>query len=142
MKADEKIIDQTKLAQSLSEQIPYEFSRYFLVKPLEPVMVTKEFSTPVVKEETTTEDGLEVKDYDDVTTETKEVESDFTRGVVLKVPVEATAPKDEKFTQLDIKLGDIVVYKGRYAQYFDLLKDSQLISRMDILCKMNTSDAE
>ena len=71
MKADEKIIDQTKLAQSLSEQIPYEFSRYFLVKPLEPVMVTKEFSTPVVKEETTTEDGLEVKDYDDVTTETK-----------------------------------------------------------------------
>ena len=56
MNADEKIIDQTKLAQSLSEQIPYEFSRYFLVKPLEPVMVTKEFSTPVVKEETTTED--------------------------------------------------------------------------------------
>ena len=44
---EDKIIDQSPLAESLSEQIKYQFLDFFLVKPLDPVKVTKEFSKPV-----------------------------------------------------------------------------------------------
>ena len=44
---EEKIIDQTVLAEDLSSKIKYDFIDFFLVKPLDPVKVKKEFSTPV-----------------------------------------------------------------------------------------------
>ena len=41
---EEKIIDQSQLAESISEKIKMEFSDLFLVKPLAPIKVVKEFS--------------------------------------------------------------------------------------------------
>ena len=41
---NEKLIDQTKLAEDVSSKINYEFRQHFLVKPLDPVKVKKEFS--------------------------------------------------------------------------------------------------
>lgn len=131
---DEKIMDQSQLAESLSEKIEYDFNREFLVKPLDPVMVKKEFSKPVAKSETPTKDenNIEAVDYDDVETEVKEVESDFKRGVVLKVPHEYKQQLEgDKYIPMDIKVGNVIVYK--YGRWFDLLKDTQLVSAYDIV---------
>lgn len=132
------MIDQTQLAEDLSSKIKYEFRQMFLVKPLEPVKVKKKISEPVVKDTKPKKDkdGIEAVDYDDVKTEIKEVDSDFSRAVVLKLPYEYTHPyNDEKIQQMPIKVGDIVIYKASRlgAMYFDLLKDSQLIPLYDIV---------
>lgn len=132
------MIDQTQLAEDLSSKIKYEFRQMFLVKPLEPVKVKKKISEPVAKdtEPKKDKDGIEAVDYDDVKTEIKEVDSDFSRAVVLKLPYEYTHPyNDEKIQQMPIKVGDIVIYKASRlgAMYFDLLKDSQLVPLYDIV---------
>lgn len=132
------MIDQTQLAEDLSSKIKYEFRQMFLVKPLEPVKVKKKISEPVAKDTKPKKDkdGIEAVDYDDVKTEIKEVDSDFSRAVVLKLPYEYTHPyNDEKIQQMPIKVGDIVIYKASRlgAMYFDLLKDSQLVPLYDIV---------
>lgn len=131
------MIDQTQLAEDLSSKIKYEFRQMFLVKPLEPVKVKKKISEPVVKDTKPKKDkdGIEAVDYDEVKTEIKEVDSDFSRAVVLKLPYEYTHPySDEKIQQMPIKVGDIVIYRSsRGSMYFDLLKDSQLVQLYDIV---------
>ena len=44
MEDNEKLIDQAAVAESVSNKIKYEFSDYFLVKPLDPIKVKKEFT--------------------------------------------------------------------------------------------------
>jgi hypothetical protein len=131
---DEKIMDQSQLANDLSDKIEYDFNREFLVKPLEPVMVKKEFSKPVAESEKPTKDenDIEAIDYKDVETEVKEVESDFKRGVVLKVPHEYKQQLEgDKYIPMDIKVGNVIVYK--YGKWFDLLKDTQLVPAYEII---------
>ena len=135
---EEKIVDQTQLAEDLSSKINLELAREFLVKPLEPIMVKKEFDKPVAKDNTpkADENGVEAVDYDNVETEVKEVESDYRKGVVLKVPVEYISQRnDERFgdSMIDIKVGDIVVYKNKFGVWYDLLKDTQLVRVYDII---------
>lgn len=135
---EEKIIDQTQLAEDLSSRIKYEFRQMFLVKPLEPIKVKKKISEPVVKDAKPKEDkdGIKAVDYDEVKTEIKEVDSDYTRAVVLKLPYEYTHPYDDiKIHQMPIKVGDIIIYKSSRlgTMYFDLLKDSQLVPLYDIV---------
>lgn len=133
---EEKIIDQSQLAEDLSAKIQYSFAKSFLVKPLEPVMVKKEFDKPVVKDDTPKKDenGVEAVDYDGVETEVKEVESDFRKGIVLKIPFDYQRQmEDDKFPAMPIKVGDILVYKNSYARWFDLLKDTHLVSQFDIV---------
>lgn len=135
---DNKIIDQTQLAEDLSHKINIEFAREFLVKPLEPVMVKKQFDKPIAKdtEAKADENGIEAVDYEEVETEIKEVESDYRKAVVLKLPAEYTAQKsDEKFGNgiLDIQVGDIVIYPNRAGRWYDQLKDAQLLRYFDIL---------
>ena len=135
---DEKIIDQTQLAEDLSSKIKLEFAREFLVKPLEPVMVKKEFDKPVAKDPTPKKDkdGVEAIDYDEVETEVKEVESDFRKGVILKVPTEYVCQKaDEKYgnSLLDLKVGDIILYPSKAGRWFDQIKDSQFVRVFDII---------
>ena len=135
---DEQTVDQSQLAEDLSSKIKLEFTRDFLVKPLEPVMVKKEFDKPVAKDNTpkTDENGIEAVDYDSVETEVKEGESDFRKGIVLKVPHEYNVQKaDEKYgdSVIDIKIGDIILYHNRAARWFDQLKDAQLIRQYDII---------
>lgn len=74
----------------------------FLVKPLEPVKVKKKISEPVAKDTKPKKDkdGIEAVDYDEVKTEIKEVDSDFSRAVVLKLPYEYTHPySDEGYSR-------------------------------------------
>ena len=130
---EEKIIDQSVLAEDVASKIPYEFRDFFLVKPLDPVKVKKEFSTPVVKENaaTSVKDDIEAQDYDEVKTEVKEVDSDYRRGIVLKSPV--WYPTEEMKENEVINTGDVVLFKDTAGMLFDLVKDSKIIRLYDIV---------
>lgn len=135
---EEKIIDQTVLAEDVSSKIKYEFPDYFLVKPLDPVKVKKEFSKPVpTGEAKKDENGIEAQDFDKVETEVKEVDSDYRRGIVLKLPLYWNTKEDR--VGCDIKIGDIVIFRDTAGIRFDLLKDSRLIRFYDILA-IETND--
>lgn len=130
MTEEEKIIDQTELAQSIADKIKYRFFDYFLVKPLDPIKVKKEFSKPV-STGTPVEDanGVEAEDFDNVETEVKEVESDYRKGVVIKCPTYYDEPNAKTHAQV----GDIVIFREAAGLRFDLLKDSRLLRLYDIL---------
>ena len=130
---EEKLIDQSVLAEDVANKIKYEFRDFFLVKPLDPVKVKKEFSTPVVKENaaTSVKDDIEAQDYDEVKTEVKEVDSDYRRGIVLKSPV--WYPTEEMKENEIIKTGDVVLFKDTAGMFFDLVKDSKIIRLYDIV---------
>lgn len=124
---DKKIIDQTKLAEDIAAKIDYEFTDLFLVKKLDPIKVKKEFSKPIPSKKQ--KDG-DVIDYDKVETEVKEVDSDYAKGVVIKVPMTYMADTNRRE---DIQVGNVIVFKPGLAQTFDWLKDSVLISRFGII---------
>ena len=131
---EKEIIDQSPIAEELSERIKYEFFDFFLVKPLDPVKVTKEFSKPVTTgKPTKDENGIEAQDFDKVETEVKEVNSDYRKGVVIKRPMYFDTAKDDGNPLMNIKTGDIVIFRDTAGLYFDLIKDSKLIRMYDIL---------
>ena len=131
---EEKIIDQSVLAEDVASQIKYQFLDFFLVKPLDPIKVKKEFSTPVAKTEPVKdENGIEAQDFDEVTTEVKEVDSDYRRGIVLKRPLYYENADDSSNVYLNIKVGDTVIFRDTAGLRFDLLKDSRLLRQYDIL---------
>lgn len=131
------IIDQSPLAESVSENIKYNFLDFFLVKPLDPIKVKKEITKPV-STGTPVEDanGVKAQDFNDVETEVVEVNSDYRRGIVLKRPMffDDANRDPEKSGQLpDIKIGDVVIFRDAAGMQFDLLKDSRLLRLYDIL---------
>lgn len=133
---ENKNIDQSLLAEDISNKIKYEFIDTFLVKPLDKVKVKKEFSKPVSLDKKPTKDkaGIEAIDYDKVETEVKEVDSDFREGIVLKVPYAYQQYMEkEELKAMPIKVGDTIVYRDIHGVYFDLLKDSQMLKQYDII---------
>lgn len=132
---EEKLMNQSQLAESVAEKIPYTFHDCFLVKPLDKIMVKKEV--------TELPDSKPVKDADGVEavegtpkTEVKEVESDYQQGVVIKIPV-TYKESNGNSTLMDIKAGDVILYKQTRTMPFDLLKDSRLIRYFDIVAVKN-----
>ena len=130
---EEKLIDQSELAESVAKSIKYDFLDYFLVKPLDPVKVKKEIAKPV-STGTPAKDanGVEAVDFDNVETEVKEVNSDYRRGIVLKRPLYYNA-SDVIGTSQEIKVGDVVIFRDAAGLTFDLLKDSKLLRQFDII---------
>lgn len=122
----EVTVDQTILAESVSGMIKYEMTKDLLVKPMEVrnVKITRE--VPVVID-TTKDDGLDINDYQETTTEEIEVPSAFREGIVLKVPVGFEG----------VVIGDTIIYNGKFAVDFDLFKDSQLVKPYDVVAKVN-----
>ena len=132
---EENKVDQSLLAEDVSNMIEYEFFDFFLVKPLDPVKVKKEFSKPVVKGKSTDELGIEAQDFDEVETEVKEVDSDYRKGIVIKRPMFLDMMKEEDKNSnpfANIKLGDVVLYRNAAGLSFDLVKDSKLLKGFDI----------
>lgn len=127
---EEKMIDQSELAKSVADNIPYQFFDFFLVKPLDPIKVTKEFSKPV-STGTPAKDAndVEAQDFDDVETEVKEVDSDYRKGVVIKCPTYY----DEPGAKMYANVGDVVIFRDTAGLRFDLVKDSRLLRLYDIL---------
>ena len=133
----EEKVDQSVLAEDLSGKIKYSFLDYFLIKPLDPIKVKKEFSKPVpTGKPTKDKDGIEAQDFDKVETEVKEVDSDYRRGIVLKRPLYYDNSKEELGTA-EIKIGDTVIFRDTAGLRFDLLKDSRLLRSFDILGKVD-----
>lgn len=124
-------VDQHVLAEDISNKIEYEFLDFFLVKPLDPIKVKKEFLKDS-NEKTMSKDanGIEAVDYNENDIEVREVDSDFRKGVVLKVP--ESFYKDKNVGEM-IKVGDTIVFNERAGKLFDLLKDSRLIRYYDII---------
>ena len=132
---EEKLIDQSPLAESVAENIKYEFLDFFLVKPLDPVKVKKEFSKPVTTGTPAKDaNGIEAQDFENVETEVKEVDSDYRRGIVLKRPLYYLSEENKMLgTPSEINVGDIVIFRDPAGLRFDLLKDSRLLRMFDIL---------
>ena len=132
---EEKIMDQSQLAEDIANKISYEFRDFFLVKPLEPVKVMKEFTKlPENGTPAKDENDVEAVDYkeEDIKKEVKEVDSDFKKGVVIKIPFDYQIQMEaEKFPSMPIKVGDVVIFT--YSKWFDLVKDTQLVRSYDIL---------
>lgn len=130
MEEEKEKVDQSALAESVAKSIPYEFFDYFLVKPLDPVKVKKEFSKPVSNGEATKDkNGVKAQDFDEVETEVKEVDSDYRKGVVIKCPTYY----DEPGAKMHAKVGDVVIFRDTAGLRFDLVRDSRLIRLYDIL---------
>ena len=133
MGEENEMIDQSQLAEDVSSKIKYDFLDYFLVKPLEPVKVTKTFSKPVSTGTPQKDaEGIEAVDFDNVETEVKEVNSDYRRGIVLKRPLYYNG-SDVIGTSQEIKVGDVVIFRDAAGLAFDLLKDSKLLRQFDII---------
>ena len=135
---EKKIVDQSALAESVAKSIQYEFLDHFLVKPLDPVKVKKEFSKPV-STGTPVEDanGVKAEDFDSVETEVKEVDSDYRTAVVIKLAKsyekQLADPEQNKYLNEVINVGDIIVIRETSGLRFDLVKDSRLIRYYDII---------
>lgn len=112
-----------KVLETVIEGIEYTFEKDILVKPLEPIMVTKEYEEQIPTGETDEEgfNKYEVKKH------TKEVESDFAKGIVLALPTSV---------ECTISVGNIIVYPKKFAKDFDLFKDSKLIKPYDVVAIM------
>ena len=133
---DSQKIDQTPLAKDVSSKIKYEFFDSFLVKPLAPTKVKKEFSTPIASNKPKVDkNGIEATDYDKVKKEVKEVDSDYLTGIVLKVPYRYARwmESDKSIDVPPVHVGDTVFYKARAFEYFDLVKDSHIVRQYDII---------
>lgn len=128
--------ENTQLANDVANHIKLDFRRDFLVKPLDPVMVTKEFDKPIPsdKQSGKDENGIEATDYDKVEKEVKNVESDYRKGIVIKVPFEYTQQMNSKdFPAMPINVGDVILYHTRAGRWFDQLKDAQMVGIYDVL---------
>jgi hypothetical protein len=124
-----ELSDDKVLAQSVSDKIEYTMLKDLLIKPLAPVMVSREIQVPIVKETKTDEELAmsDVQEYDEVETKIIEVESIFRKGIVLKVPIQY---------EKEYEVGDTVVYSTRSAAPFDLLKDSVLVQPFNCVAKV------
>ena len=131
MENDNLTIDQTPLAESVSSKIEYDFLDNFLVKQLDPIKVKKEFSKPVSDNKPNVDkNGIKAVDYDKIETEVKETDSDFRKGIIIKIPMSYERMETKPY---DFKIGDVILFKDSRAGYFDLLKDSRLLNYYDIV---------
>lgn len=135
MEDDEKMIDQAAVAESVGNKIKYSFSDYFLVKPLDPIKVKKEFTKlPDNKKPVKDKNGVEAVNVEssEIETEVKEVDSDYRKAVVLKTPFYYEKTLMENPNMMKIKVGDVILYKENRSMWFDLIKDSQLVKIYEI----------
>lgn len=140
MEDDEKLMDQAAVAESVSNKIKYEFSDYFLVKPLDPIKVKKEFTKlPEDKKPVKDKNGVAAVNVEDseIETEVKEVDSDYRKAVVLKTPFYYEKTLMENPNMMKIKVGDVILYKENRSMWFDLIKDSQLVKIYEIIAVEN-----
>lgn len=109
-----------KVLETVINGLEYTFEKDILVKPLDPIMVTTEFTEQVPTGEKD-EEGFNVYE---TKTETKEIESDFAKGIILALPETYEGNR---------QIGDIIVYPKKFAKNFDIFKDSQLVKPYDIV---------
>lgn len=112
-----------KVLETVVNGLEYSFEKDILVKPLNPIMITKEYTEQIP----TGEKDEEGFNKYETKTHTKEVESDFAKGIVLSIPTGADST---------VKVGDTIVYPKKFAKDFDIFKDSQLVKPYDVVAKV------
>ena len=127
--------DTKKLAQSIEKGIHYEFAKEFLVKPLPKKKIKKTFVIPVESKNQKGKDsnGVDAVDYE-TAEETKEVDSTYMESVVLKLPKQYVSQMADDMGKYNLKIevGDVIISSNN-GRYFDLFKDSKLISMYDVV---------
>lgn len=127
--------DTKKLAQSIEKGIHYEFAKEFLVKPLPKKKIKKTFVIPVESKNQKGKDsnGVDAVDYE-TAEETKEVDSTYMESVVLKLPKQYVSQMADDMGKYNLKIevGDVII-SSNDGRYFDLFKDSKLISMYDVV---------
>ena len=114
----DKLIDQSPLAEDVAKSIKYDFLDYFLVKPLDPVKIKKEFSKPVSNGKATKDaEGIEAVDFDEVETEVKEVNSDYL------IIAEASFLNDHSITTVAMLLAQVLRLKSETLYYLEIPQD-------------------
>ena len=136
MNKNNKMIDQSQLANDVSNKIPYEFTDQILVKPLDKIIVKKEVTELPNNKPVKDSDGVEAVEGEPKT-EVKEVESDYKRGIILKLPIsyKITLDRESEIGQYTphYKVGDVIIYKHNNTTSFDLIKDSRLLKPYSIV---------
>lgn len=112
-----------EVLETVVNALEFTFEKDILVKPLEPIIVEKEWEEQIP----TGEKDEEGFNKYDVKKHTKEVESDFAKGIVLALPTTVDTT---------LAIGDTVVYPKKFAKDFDLFKDSQLVKPYDVVAKV------
>lgn len=117
------------LLKETLEKIEYTLFKDVLVKTLSPIRVEKPITEQIPIGEL---DEMGYQKYD-TKTEVKEVDSDWSIGVVLQIPAECG--------EQPYKVGDTVIYNGRMAKDFDLIRNTNLVRPYDVIGKYNRTEA-
>jgi hypothetical protein len=120
------MLDTKKLAADLSSKINYQPTYdWLLVKPLKPVMVTKLVPVPPKQ----TMGSIDEAENSQPTEPVKQkVEANIAKGVIIKLGTEY-----EKTNPEGLEVGDVVLFPNRAGVAFELLKDSRLLRRYEII---------
>jgi len=117
-----------EMAQDLSKKVPYEpADDRILVKPLKPVMITKEFPVQPKEQPKDLEDGIpEAKEW-----EKRKVEANTSKGVIIKLGTEYA-----NMVNCPYEVGDVVCFPRNAGIPFELFKDSRMLRKYEILSKV------
>jgi hypothetical protein len=116
-----------KVLETVLSKLDYTMLKDVLIKPLAPIMVTKEIQVPKTTGE---KDDTGADIYDGTETVTEEFESSFREGVVLAIPTDI----ETKYS-----VGDVVIFHVRSAAYFELFKDTMLVKPYDVIAVKNVA---
>ena len=120
-----------EMALDISKKIPYEpADDRILVKPLKPVMITKEFPVQPNEEVKDLENLPEVKKF-----EKRKVLANVQKGVIIKLGTDYT----KEYREIDnsiYEIGDIVMFPSYAGIKFELFKDAIMFRRYELLGKV------
>ena len=115
--------DNKKLAADVASKITFmPTDDRLLVKPLKPIMVTKE--VPVIEK---APKSLEEAEQTEAKFEKRKVEANMQKAIVLKV-----GPEYDK-SPVPYGVGDVVIYPRGGGQACELLKDSRFLRRYEVV---------
>lgn len=133
------MIETKKLAAELSAKITYTpADDRLLVKPMKPVMITKELPAPKNNSLPTNTDELEAVEKEEVKLVKTKVPANMTKGIVLKLgaeyaKAEAWAKAEGKPYTPDYEVGDIVIFPTFAGVNFELMKDTKMLRKYEIV---------
>jgi len=126
-----------KMIKIINDKLQMEFRDRLLVKPLKPIKVTIKQEEPVFDKDA---DGKIIKDengvptYSKTETVVKKVDSTYRKGIILKTPYNYNTESNE---QIQLKVGDIILYPNSSAIPFDQLKDAVFVNPYNVVARYN-----
>ena len=104
---------------------------------MKPIKVTIKQEEPVFDKDA---DGKIIKDengvptYSETKTVVKKVDSAYRKGIILKTPYNYNTESNE---QIQLKVGDIILYPNSSAIPFDQLKDAVFVNPYNVVARYN-----